>query len=137
MAVISELIRGEENGSLSFGDYSLPVKQKKDGFEHGGARYKVKTCQEITRLERDGLFVYESTPGTAVLEFTETEAGASFKVEGKEDCEVTVGLSEETEYQVEVGGQSVGQMKSNLGGKLTVSVELNPGEPVEVKITKA
>ena len=49
MAVVSELIRTEGNGSVSFGDYSQTEKKK---LENGA--YKVKTFQEITRLEKDG-----------------------------------------------------------------------------------
>ena len=33
--------------------------QKQD-FEHQGDLYKVKTFKEITKLERNGMFVYES-----------------------------------------------------------------------------
>ena len=65
MAVIDELIREEENGSLSFGNYELTSKTKKDGFEYNGDSYKIKTFNEITKLERNGMFVYESVPGTA------------------------------------------------------------------------
>ena len=43
MAVISELIRTEENGKLSFGDYTLAAKAKLDNFEKDGDIYKVKT----------------------------------------------------------------------------------------------
>ena len=32
MSVISELIRSESNGTISFGDYSLPAKAKLDHF---------------------------------------------------------------------------------------------------------
>ena len=66
MAVIKELIRTEANGTISFGDYSLDAKAKLDNFEHDGDLYKVKTFREITKLERNGMFVYESVPGTAV-----------------------------------------------------------------------
>ena len=59
MAVISELLRSEEDGTISFGDYTLSTKAKLDNFEHQGDLYKVKTCQEITKLERNGMFVYE------------------------------------------------------------------------------
>ena len=58
MAVISELIRTEENGKLSFGDYTLAAKAKLDNFEKDGDIYKVKTFKEITKLERNGLFVH-------------------------------------------------------------------------------
>ena len=52
MAVISELLRSEEDGTISFGDYTLSTKAKLDNFEHQGDLYKVKPCQEITKLER-------------------------------------------------------------------------------------
>ena len=40
------------------------------------------------------------------------------------------------EDEVSIGGSAVGTMTTNLGGKLTISVELN-GEPVAVEIKKA
>lgn len=137
MAVIKELIRTEANGTISFGDYSLDAKAKLDNFEHDGDLYKVKTFREITKLERNGMFVYESVPGTAVTELSVTEDGMTFQVEGTEDAEITLGLEEEKDYQVSVEGVSAGQMKTNLGGKLTISVELNPEKPVKVAVVRA
>ena len=49
MSVISELIRTEANGTISFGDYTLASKTKKDNFELGTDTYKVKTFREITK----------------------------------------------------------------------------------------
>ena len=66
MAAVKELLRVEADGGLSFGDYTLDSKTKLDGFEYQGDLYKVKTFQEITKLEKNGMFVYESVPGTAV-----------------------------------------------------------------------
>ena len=66
MAVVEELIRTENNETLSFGNYKLAAKSKLDNYEFGGDLYKVKTFKEITKLERNGMFVYESVPGTAV-----------------------------------------------------------------------
>lgn len=63
MAVVSELIRCESDGTISFGDYSLETKSKLDNVSHQGDLYKVKTFKEITKLERNGMFVYESVPG--------------------------------------------------------------------------
>ena len=137
MAVIKELIRTEANGTISFGDYSLDAKAKLDNFEHDGDLYKVKTFREITKLERNGMFVYESVPGTAVTELSVTEDGMTFQVEGAEDAEITLGLEEEKDYQVSVEGVSAGQMKTNLGGKLTISVELDPEKPVKVAVVRA
>ena len=36
MAVVEELIRSEEDGTLSFGNFTLPQKSKVNEFEHGG-----------------------------------------------------------------------------------------------------
>ncbi len=136
MAVISELIRTEENGKLSFGDYSLATKAKLDNFQKDGDVYKVKTFKEITKLEKNGLFVYESVPGTTVVDFNETEAEVSFTVEGPEDAQITLGLEEENEYEITIGGENVGTMKTNLGGKLSLSVELEDADTVAIKVIK-
>lgn len=136
MAVVKELLRSENDGSISFGDYTLPQKSKVEDYEHAGDLLKVKTFCEITRLEKNGMFLYESVPGTAVLNFKETADGISFVVEGDEDAQITVGLAEDTEYQVKVGGESAGTIKTNLGGKLVLSVELAGEGEVEVEITK-
>ena len=135
MAAISELIRTEANGTLSFGDYTLGAKAKLDNYDFNGDKYKVKTFKEITKLERNGLFVYESVPGTAVTDFNQTENTVAFTVEGPEDAQITLELEEETEYEISVDGVSAGKMKTNLGGKLTVSVELGD-KPVEVDVRK-
>ena len=69
MAVVQELIRTEDNGTISFGDYELNQKSKLSDYQYQGDMYKVKTYKEITKLERNGMFVYESVPGTRVLRF--------------------------------------------------------------------
>ena len=56
MAVIDELIREEETGALSFGNFALATKTKKDGFQYQGDSYKIKTFREITKLERNGMW---------------------------------------------------------------------------------
>ena len=124
MAAISELIRKETDGTISFGDYTLGAKAKLDNFEHNGDIYKVKTFSEITKLERNGMFVYESVPGTAVSELSVTDNGLKFMVEGPEDAQITLELEDETEYEIFIDGSNVGKMKTNLGGKLSLSVEL-------------
>lgn len=136
MAVIQELIRTEADGTISFGDYSLAEKSKFDNFEHNGDLYKVKTFGEITKLERNGMFVYESVPGTSVMGLSITEDGMTFSVEGNEDAEITLGLEEEKDYEISLQGASVGKMKTNLGGKLTLSVELEPEKEVKVAVKR-
>ena len=137
MAAVKELIRTENDGTLSFGDYELDKKTKLADFNHQGDLYKVKTFREITKLERNERFVYESVPGTAVQNFKAGEDGVEFQVEGPEDAQITIGLEDGTEYVVHVDGASTGVVKTNLGGKLPLSVELGSRENVKVKIVKA
>lgn len=136
MPVVKELIRKESDGSLSFGDYTLPSKTKLEDFEKDGNLYKVKTFNELTKLERDGMFVYESEPGTAVTNFVESTEGVSFTVCGDKDAQITIGLSEDTEYNVTVNSKNVGSMKTNLSGKLSISVKLEGEGDITVKVAK-
>ena len=136
MAVIDELIREEETGALSFGNFALATKTKKDGFQYQGDSYKIKTFREITKLERNGMFVYESVPGTAVFSLKQDGSSMSFDVEGTEDAQITVELEEDTSYQVFVDEKEIGEMKTNLGGKLALSVELDPSRKASIKIEK-
>ena len=94
MTVVKELIRSELDGTLSFGDYTLDTKTKKDGFEFQGDIYKVKTFKEIT-LE----------------------------------------LEPDTDYIVYMNDMNVGDMKTNLSAKLSVSAELGK-ESVEIKVVR-
>ncbi|MCI8838224.1 MAG: endosialidase [Hungatella sp.] len=136
MSVIEELIRSEENGAISFGNHRLEKKAKLDNFEHQGDLYKVKTFHEITKLERNGMFVYESVPGTAVSCFKAADWGVEFQVEGDKDVQITVQLEDDAQYSVTVDGASAGDMTTNMGGKLIVSVELNKDSAVQVRIEK-
>ncbi len=136
MAVVEELLRAESDRMISFGNHKLAAKAKLEDYEHGGNLYKVKTFKELTKLEKNGMFAYESEPGTSVNRFEETENGLTFTVEGDEDAQITVGLEEDTVYKVFVNGANVGEMKTNLSGKLSISVELASVGAVEVKIVK-
>lgn len=137
MAVVSELIRSESDGTISFGDYTKAEKSKMEDFKHGGDVYKVKTFKEITKLERNGMFVYESVPGTSVEHLNVTENQVSFTVEGSEDANITLELEPETEYDISVNQNDAGKMKTNLGGKLSLSVELEEGSSIPVVVKKA
>lgn len=137
MAVVEELLRSEADGAISFGNHKLAHKAKVEDFQHAGDLLKVKTYNEITKLEKNGMFLYESVPGTSVLAFKESESGMEFVVEGDEDAQITVGLTDDTEYEVFVAGKSIGTMKTGLGGKLSLSVELAAAGEVSVKIEQA
>lgn len=135
MAAVKELIRNEADGTLSFGDYTLSEKTKKDGYEFEGDLYKVKTFKEITKLEKNEMFVYESVPGTVVEHFKKSAELISFTVSGEATAQITLELEPETEYVVYMNEINVGDMTTNLGGKLSISAELAK-ESVEVKIVK-
>ena len=134
MAVIDELIREEETGALSFGNFALATKTKKDGFQYQGDSYKIKTFREITKLERNGMFVYESVPGTVVHDFRATDKAVNFVVEGEEDSQITLELEAEKEYKIHIDKVYVGKMKTNLGGKLNLSVELEPAKILDILV---
>lgn len=136
MAVVKELIRSEENGAISFGNHQLAAKAKLEDYKHAGDLLKVKTYKDITKLEKNGGFLYESVPGTSVANFLESENEVEFTVEGDEDAQITVGLMDETDYEVFVDGESIGVMNTGLGGKLSVGVELAAVDQVAVKIIK-
>lgn len=136
MAVISELIRKEGKDSISFGNYLLDTKSKLDGFDFNGDLYKIKTFKEITKLEKNGTFVYESVPGTVVHEFKASDKEVSFKVEAANDAQITLELENDKEYEIIIDGNNAGKMKTNLGGKLNLSVELNKDEVSTIEIKK-
>ena len=136
MATVKELLRAENDGTLSFGDYTLDKKTKLDNYEFEGDIYKVKTFAEITKLEKNGMFVYESVPGSTVENYKETESEVTFKVSAPEDVQFTLELEPESEYEVFINGESAGKMATNLSGKLSVSVELTGDESTEVKVVK-
>ena len=136
MAAVKELLRAEADGTLSFGDYTLASKTKKENYEFEGDVYKVKTFSEITKLEKNGMFVYESVPGSAVENFRETDTEVVFTVSAKGDVQFTLELEPESEYEVFIGGDSAGKMSTNLSGKLSVSVELEEGSGVTVSAVR-
>lgn len=125
MAVIAEIIRVEENGALSFGNYELTTKTKVLDFEVEGRLYKAKTFNEVTKLKRDGALVYESIPGTTVHNFKVTDKEIRFGVEGKATTQITLELEANTEYKLVVDDVTVGNVKTTMAGKLIFSVEAN------------
>ena len=136
MSVVKELLRAESDGSISFGDYTLEKKTKKEDYEYGGDLYYCKTFKEITKLEKNGQFVFESVPGSAVTEFAEREDGVSFNIEAPEEVQITIGLAEETEYLVYLNGELIGVMDTNKSGKLSMSVELEEGKEVGISVER-
>lgn len=135
MAGIQELITVNENGAISFGCHGVKEKQKKDGFEVDGDIYKVKSHDQITRLEKNGRLLFESVPGTSVANLVQTESQLAFAVEGSsQDAQITVELEEEVEYKIFINQVQVDKIKANLAGKISFSVDFAAGSQlVEVK----
>ena len=136
MASADKLLFTEEDGSLGFGDHTLAQKAKVEDYPYQGDLLKVKTYQTMTKLEKNGLFVYESVPGTTVSNFVEEADGVTFTVKGSADTQITIGLEEDQEYKVLVDGENAGFDTTNLGGKLNLSIDLSTGAPVSVVVKK-
>ena len=66
MAVVKELIRTEKMVPSALEIMRENQKSKVSDYPHQEICI-VKTFKEITKLERNGMFVYESMPGTAVF----------------------------------------------------------------------
>ncbi len=137
MALVKELIRKESNGTISFGNYELPAKEKLGDFEVAGDLYKVKTWNAMTKLEKNEGFVYESIPGTAVNLFKETDSEVEFFVDGNASTQITLELEPEKEYKVLVGDRDLGVSKTDIGGKLTFDVDLEKGVLAQIKVMPA
>ncbi len=136
MSGIKDLICSEEDGTLSFGDYALPEKAKRYDFEYDGDQYQIKTYADITKLERNGMFVYESVPGSVVRHFNAQADAVSFEVEVTEDTQITLGMEDETEYRIYLQDEDIGTVKTGIGGKLALSVEPGSTGSVSVKIER-
>ena len=137
MSSVKELIRVEKNDTISFGNYELTEKGKVSDFPFKGDLYKVKSWKEITKLERNDMFVYESVPGTTVQGFEETEDSMEFDVSGKGAVSITLGLAEDTLYQIVEDGNETGAVKTGLGGKLSLSLDLSGNRKAHVKVSRA
>lgn len=136
MAVVEELIRKDDVGTLSFGNYLLDTKTKKADFQYEGASYKIKTFKEITKLEKNGTMVYESVPGSTVTNFKSTDDVVEFAVEAAGDINFTLEMEPSSEYELVVNDSSSGRIATNVGGKLNASIALDEGASAKVKVVK-
>ncbi len=131
-----ELIRVAKDLSLGFGDYTLSEKTKLSDFEFEGDIYKVKTFKDLTRLEKNDMFMYESEPGTSVEGLIVKDNVLNFMVEGDGSTQITLGLEDDSEYDVSVNGNDFGKMVTNMGGKLVLSAELEKNKPQMIIVKK-
>lgn len=134
---MAEIIYTDDKGKLAFGDHHLKEKTKVEDFPFGGDLLKVKTYEDITRFEKNGLVVYESVPGTTVTDFTETADSMEFTVSGKGSVSITLGLADDTLYEVKEDDKATGTVKTGLGGKLSLSLDLSNNRKAVVSVKKA
>lgn len=136
MAVVTELFRSEENGTLCFGDYTLETKAKKGDIQFEGDIYKIKTFKTMTKLDKNGQLIFESVPGSAVSNFAATADGVAFEIESASDVQVTLEVEPQQDYRVFIDNTNIGTIKANLAGKLTIGVELSQGTSSSVRVQK-
>ncbi|WP_305768869.1 endosialidase [Candidatus Epulonipiscium viviparus] len=135
MAIVEELIRVNDDGSLSFGNYLLPAKDKVEEFIIDGVSFKAKTFNEVTKLKREGQLVYESIPGTAVHHFSVSDEKVYFTIEGYAPTGITLELTPSTTYQFKIDGQEVALVKTTATGKVSIHVDAVK-EPQTIELIK-
>ena len=132
MSVVKEIIK-LANNNLCFGNYLLEEKNKVDNFVFGGDKYKVKTYNKITRLEKNDKLIMETIPGSAINNFSMNEKNIFFSAEGLDETQITFDLQANKNYEIEIDNVLIGTEKSNAFGKLSFSVSLTD-TPKNIKI---
>ena len=135
MSVITELIRQEQDGTISFGNYEATSKQKLADFEVEGDLYYIKTYNEITRVEKNGSLLLESIPGCTVHHFANVGLVVTFSLETYRDTTVTLELESDQEYKIFMDDEEVDKVKANLAGKVTFSTEAIK-QSIQIQIEK-
>ncbi len=124
MSAIPEIIRAEENNTLSFGDYTTAEKKKVSDFEFMGDVYKVKTHNAVTRLEKNDRLLLECVPGATIHHLSVTEHRVEFSAEGHDSTSLTLEMEPVKEYKIFIDGVNIGSMKSTLAGKISFAADL-------------
>ena len=60
-----------------------------------------------------------------------------FNVSGKGAVSITLGLAEDTLYEITEDGKNTGAVKTGVGGKLSISVDLSGGRKAGISVRKA
>jgi hypothetical protein len=138
MSVIEELIRLENDGTLSFGNYLVNTKKKVLDFDVDGDLYYVKTYNEITKIEKNSKLLLEAVPGATIHNLKMNDKTATFSIESNVDVDVsvTMELEADKDYKIFVDDFNVGSVKATFSGKVNFSVDTKGGAK-NVKIEKA
>ena len=105
MPVVSELIRIEDDGTISFGNYELATKSKLQDFEYKGDLYKVKTFHEITKGNQDAQITVQLEDDREYEVFIDGIAvgGMTTNVSGK--LVLSVELNEGVRTEIRIAGR--------------------------------
>ncbi len=136
MKTVSTLISGSDEELLSFGDFSQSEKKKYTDFDYRGDLYYVKTCQEITKLEKNGLFEYESVPGTSVFGYDSGVDYKAFEVTGQGNTQIVLAVEDGAEYTPYINGELADETDVDISGKFCLNVILDPEVPVLIELEK-
>ena len=136
MNTVSTLISGSDEELLSFGDFSQSEKKKYTDFDYRGDLYYVKTCQEITKLEKNGLFEYESVPGTSVFGYDSGVDYKAFEVTGQGNTQIVLAVEDGAEYTPYINGELADETDVDISGKFCLNVILDPEVPVLIELEK-
>jgi hypothetical protein len=130
-----EEIINHHNNVLNFGNYNLTQKHKEDNFEFAGNIYKIKTYRDITRLEKNGIMIFESTPGTSVINFNYVQDEVFFGISGMQSTIVTMKMKENQFYDLRIDDNIFDTIRTNEFGKLSFNLFLSTS-PLHVSVTK-
>lgn len=136
MAVIKEGIVLNQDKTISFGNYELEEKFKVKDFIFNQNVYKMATYNKLTRLSKNDILVLETTPGTTLHNFFQSDLDTTFKIEGIGDTLVTVELLPNTTYSLFINDTKIDKILTNLSGKINFSLSLSK-DAQNVKIVKA
>ena len=134
MAIIKEILKADNN-YLAFGNYLVKEKQKLEDFMFNNNKYKVKTHDELTRLEKNDNMLLETVPGSAIHKFIIKDNLISFEAEGFENTQITLGLEPDQTYELKIDDILINKSKANSFGKFSFSVTLSD-KPKTLKIKK-
>ncbi len=119
-----EIIKINEDQTLTFGNYEVVEKQKVSDFEYKGDTLAVKTHRDVTVLKSNDTLVIETVPGTLIQNFSSEEGSVSFDIIGYKQTIVTLGVEPEVEYNVYIDGTKIDILTSKASGKASISLDV-------------
>ncbi len=119
-----EIIKINEDQTLTFGNFEVVEKQKVSDFDYKGEKLKVKTHKDITVLKSNDTLVIETVPGTVVDNFNMEEGNISFGILGYKQTIVTIEVEPEVEYNLYIDGVKSDILTSKPSGKVSISLDV-------------